>query len=158
MISVLRFSEIGELVITNLGRLGSPLIRYRTRDLVRASTKDDPAGRRLMWLDGGILGRSDDMVIVRGNNVFPSSIEAVIREISDVAEFRIELKTVRAMQDLCVAIEPTPESADRAGDLVGRVQSALRQRLGFVVDVRAVGVGDLPRFDLKSRRVVCVDS
>lgn len=150
--------DIGELVITNLGRLGSPLIRYRTRDLVRATTTADSAGRQLLWLDGGILGRSDDMIIVRGNNVFPSSIEAVVREITEVAEFRIELKTVRAMQDLCIAVEPTPESVDSTSALVDRVQSALRQRLGFVIDVRAVGVGDLPRFELKSQRVVRVDS
>lgn len=150
--------EVGELVITNLGRAGSPLIRYRTRDLVKASTVADSAGRKLTWLDGGILGRSDDMVIVRGNNVFPSSIEAVVREIAEVAEFRIELKTVRAMQEICVVIEPTPESASAAAQLIGRVQAALRQRLGFVVDVRAVAPGELPRFELKSRRVLRVES
>jgi phenylacetate-CoA ligase len=146
--------EVGELVITNLGRLGSPLIRYRTRDLVKASVADDPAGRQLTWLDGGILGRSDDLVFVRGNNVFPSSIEAVVREIVEVAEFRIELKTVRAMQELCVTIEPTPEAAANSVSLVQKVQAALRQRLGFAIDVQAVNPGDLPRFELKSRRVV----
>ncbi len=149
--------EIGELVITNLGRIGSPLIRYRTRDLVRASTAPDPAGRKLAWLEGGILGRSDDMVIVRGNNVFPSSIEAVVREIPEVAEFRIELTTVRAMQELCVAIEPTPEAANTANTLVERVQSALRQRLGFVVHVRAAAPNELPRFELKSRRIIKIE-
>lgn len=146
--------EVGELVITNLGRLGSPLIRYRTRDLVKASVADDPAGRQLTWLDGGILGRSDDLVFVRGNNVFPSSIEAVVREIVEVAEFRIELKTVRAMQELCVTIEPTPEAAENSASLVQKVQAALRQRLGFAIEVQAVNPGDLPRFELKSRRVV----
>lgn len=146
--------EIGELVVTNLGRIGSPLIRYRTRDLVRASTAADPAGKKLTWLDGGILGRSDDMVFVRGNNVFPSSIEAVVREIADVAEFRIELRTVRAMQELCVAIEPTVEAASTAAELIAQVQSMLRQRLGFIIDVRAVAPGELPRFELKSRRIV----
>ncbi len=150
--------EVGELVITNLGRHGSPLIRYRTRDLVKASTSVDPKGRKLTWLDGGIIGRSDDMVFVRGNNVFPSSIEAVVREISEVAEFRIELKTVRAMQELCVAIEPIPESAGAATALVETVQAALRQRLGFVIDVRAVAPGELPRFELKSRRIVRDDA
>lgn len=146
--------EIGELVVTNLGRIGSPLIRYRTRDLVKASIVDDPAGRKLTWLDGGILGRSDDMLFVRGNNVFPSSIEAVVREIAEVAEFRIELKTVRAMQELCVAIEPTVAAAETVALLIERVQSALRQRLGFIVDVRAVAPGEFPRFELKSRRIV----
>lgn len=150
--------EVGELVITNLGRMGAPLIRYRTRDLVKASTAADPAGRKLTWLDGGIIGRSDDMVIVRGNNVFPSSIEAVVREIPEVAEFRIELRTVRSMQELCVAIEPTPEAINTAAGLIERVQSALRQRLGFVVDVRSAAPGELPRFELKSRRIVREES
>jgi len=149
---------VGELVITNLGRRCSPLIRYRTRDLVKASTEGDPSGRKLLWLDGGILGRSDDMVIVRGNNVFPSSIEAVVREIAEVAEFRIELKTVRAMQELCVAVEPTGEAASATAELVSRVETALRQRLGFVIEVRSVAPGELPRFELKSRRVVRIDS
>ena len=149
---------VGELVITNLGRRCSPLIRYRTRDLVKASTEGDPSGRKLLWLDGGILGRSDDMVIVRGNNVFPSSIEAVVREIAEVAEFRIELKTVRAMQELCVAVEPTGEAANATAELVSRVETALRQRLGFVIEVRSVAPGELPRFELKSRRVVRIDS
>ena len=150
--------EVGELVMTNLGRVGSPLIRYRTRDLVKVSTANDPSGRKLLWLDGGILGRSDDMVIVRGNNVFPSSIEAVVREIAEVAEFQIELKTVRAMQELCVAIEPTTEAAGAATELVDRVQAALRQRLGFVIEVRSVAPGELPRFELKSRRIVRAES
>ena len=150
--------EVGELVMTNLGRVGSPLIRYRTRDLVKASTANDPSGRKLLWLDGGILGRSDDMVIVRGNNVFPSSIEAVVHEIAEVAEFQIELRPVRAMQELCVAIEPTTEAAGAATELVDRVQAALRQRLGFVIEVRSVAPGELPRFELKSRRIVRAES
>lgn len=145
--------ETGELVITNLGRTGSPMIRYRTRDLVRASATADPTGRQLIWLDGGILGRSDDMVIVRGNNVFPSSIEAVIREIREVAEFRVDVKTVRAMQELSVTIEPVASAADSAEDLVTRVQSLLQQRLGFSCEVHSVPPGQLPRFELKSRRL-----
>lgn len=174
--------EVGELIITNLGRTGSPLIRYRTRDLVRATAEPDPAGRALLWLEGGILGRSDDMVIVRGNNVFPSSIEAVVREIPEVAEFQIELRTIRAMQELCVVIEPisdasgriqtAEESVGRSADpavtetgqeeagfteTVERVKSALRQRLGFAIHVRAVNPGTLPRFELKSRRVVRIE-
>ncbi|MCA9059111.1 MAG: AMP-binding protein, partial [Planctomycetaceae bacterium] len=144
--------ETGELVITNLGRLGSPLIRYRTRDLVKASTDSDPAGRQLLWLDGGILGRSDDMVIVRGNNVFPSSIEAVIREVPEVAEFRVDVHTVRAMQELSITVEPTSEAANNADSLVNRVRELLRQRLGFGCRVLAAAPGELPRFELKGKR------
>lgn len=144
--------EVGELLITNLGRLGSPLIRYRTRDLVRASTDDDPSGRQLLWLPGGILGRSDDMVTVRGNNVFPSSVEAVIREIEEVAEFRIDVRTVRSMHELSITVEPTPSAADHVDKLTATVKDALRKRLGFACEVKAAGVGELPRFELKGRR------
>lgn len=142
--------EVGELLITNLGRLGSPLIRYRTRDLVKASTEVDPSGRQLTWLSGGILGRSDDMVTVRGNNVFPSSVEAVLREIDAVAEFRIDVKTVRSMHELCITVEPTTaESADGLQELV---KDSLRKRLGFACEVLLAEPGGLPRFELKGRR------
>ena len=141
--------EVGELLITNLGRLGSPLIRYRTRDLVRTSTEIDPTGRALLWLENGILGRSDDMVTIRGNNVFPSSIEAVLREFDDLAEFRIDVLTVRSMNHLSIAVEPV---SDGSADLRDRVNDALRQRLGFECDVQLMEPGTLPRFELKGRR------
>ena len=141
--------ETGELLITNLGRLGSPLIRYRTRDLVRASTEGDSAGRQLLWIEGGILGRSDDMVTIRGNNVFPSSVEAVLREFDDVAEFRVDVWTVRSMHELQVTVEPV--SSDSV-DLEARVRGALRHRLGFSCEVRLAEPGTLPRFELKGRR------
>lgn len=144
--------EIGELLITNLGRHGSPLIRYRTRDLVRASPEEDPAGRRLLWLSGGILGRSDDMVIVRGNNVFPSSVEAVLREIDDVAEFRIDVRTVRSMHELCITIEPTSAAAGRSAELATLVTISLKKRLGFACEVKMTEPDTLPRFELKGRR------
>ncbi|MFM7921707.1 MAG: phenylacetate--CoA ligase family protein, partial [Planctomycetaceae bacterium] len=97
--------ETGELVITNLGRLGSPLLRYRTGDLVTVSTEPDPSGRVLRWLQGGILGRADDMLIIRGNNVFPGSVEAVVREFPAITEFQLQVSTVQGMKDLCVAVE-----------------------------------------------------
>ena len=150
--------ETGELVVTNLGRPGSPLIRYRTGDLVRLSIESDPRGRVLKWMDGGILGRVDDMLIVRGNNVFPSSIEAVIRELSGVAEFQIEVRTIREMKELNVVVEPVADRQNELAELIEQVRLSLRQRLGFAVDVRGVESGTLPRFELKSRRVVVVES
>lgn len=144
--------QIGELLITNLGRIGSPLIRYRTRDLVQASTDVDPAGRQLLWLQGGILGRSDDMVTIRGNNVFPSSVEAVLREIEDVAEFRIDVNTVRSMHELCITVEPASAATVATEKLQQIVRDALRSRLGFSCEVQIAGIGELPRFELKGRR------
>jgi phenylacetate-CoA ligase len=117
---------------------------------VKASTDEDPTGRQLLWLAGGILGRSDDMVTVRGNNVFPSSVEAVLREIDAVAEFRIDVKTVRAMHELCITVEPTTEALSEGLQTI--VTDALRKRLGFACEVTLAAPGELPRFELKGKR------
>lgn len=140
----------GELVITNLGRLGSPLIRFRTGDLVRADQRPCPCGRELLRLDGGVLGRVDDMVTIRGNNVYPSSIEAILREYDAIAEYRIEVRTIRAMQHLRIEIEPAAGAP--ADDLLWRVGRAIKDRLNFQADLVAVPEGSLPRFELKGRR------
>lgn len=142
--------EIGELLITNLGRVGMPVFRYRTRDLVKAGGVHEPTG--FLKLDGGILGRSDDMLTVRGMNVFPSSVEAIIREFDDVAEFRLRVTTKQAMDHLVVDIEPTA-GAD-SEQLVASIGERLHDRLHFKAEVVAVGPETLPRFELKARRVV----
>jgi len=97
--------EIGELVLTNLGRVGSPLIRYRTGDLVRESPESGPVnGTRLV---GGVLGRTDDMIHVRGNNLYPTAIEAVVRRFPDVVEFRIVVDRAGPLADLRIEVEPS---------------------------------------------------
>ncbi|MEM9701996.1 MAG: AMP-binding protein, partial [Planctomycetota bacterium] len=98
--------ETGELVVTNLGRLGSPLIRYRTGDLVRRSAEPSPIGLPYTRLEGGILSRLDDMVTIRGNNVFPSAVDAVLRTVDGVAEYRVVVTTERAMPHLRIQVEP----------------------------------------------------
>src|SRR5262249_49940639 len=88
----------GELVLTNLGRTGSPLLRYRTGDVVQAA-KEAPCecGSYEIALEGGILGRTDDMVVVRGVNVYPSAIEQIVRSCGNVAEYRVEIHTGKAL-------------------------------------------------------------
>lgn len=142
----------GELVLTNLGRIGSPLIRYRTGDQVQVSYEPCACGRRFAWIEGGVLGRLDDMLIIRGNNVFPSAIEGILRELSAVAEFRIEVDSSGVMAGLRIEIEPT-SGANTAG-LAGQVADAVRDRLHFKPEVVLVESGALPRFELKARRVV----
>ena len=142
----------GELVITNLGRWGSPLIRYRTGDLVRAATDASPSGRTWLHLAGGILGRADDMLTIRGNNVFPSSLEAILRQFDEVAEYRIEIRTEREMHHLKLEIEPIPDVADGLETLLARIRRTIKDRLNFHPDVIAVAPGSLPRFELKGRR------
>ena len=145
--------EPGELVVTNLGRWGSPLIRYRTGDHVRLTRGRCQCGRCFARLAGGILGRVDDMFIVRGNNVFPTAIEAVIRRFPEVAEFRVQIIEAGALRQVRVELEPRPELADTAG-LCERVGHTLKQSLSFRADVRAVPPGSLPRYEMKARRFV----
>lgn len=143
--------EPGELVLTNLGRHGSPLIRYRTGDQVRLRRDLVLDGRHFACIEGGVLGRIDDMLVVRGNNVFPSSIENILRQFLDVVEFQIEVDESQALPELLLHIEPTP-GAD-AGELARRVADAVRDQLHFRPIVRPAAPGSLPRFEMKARRV-----
>ena len=143
--------EKGELVITNLGRIGSPVIRYRTGDLVQSSHQPCPCGRPFMLLQGGVLGRVDDMVIVRGVNVFPGAVENVLREFSEIEEFRVEVSAQNIMQEIKLILEPHPtESAVQ--QLAERVGQRVRERIGLRPQVETVAPGTLPRFELKAKR------
>ena len=141
----------GELVLTNLGRWGSPVIRYRTGDRVRAVRGACACGRTLVKLAGGILGRVDDMVTVRGVNVFPAVIEGVIRRFPEIDEFRVELYQERGMDELRCVIE----SRDgRDATLPARVADAIHADIGIRCDVTAAAPGTLPRSEAKARRFV----
>ena len=142
----------GELVITNLGRTGSPLFRYRTGDRVEADLTPHPSGRTWLRLKGGILGRTDDMLVIRGNNVFPSSIEAILREFPAIAEFRIVVTRHREMTQIRLELEP--QSDQEVTTLVEGVAAAIKQRLQFQPEVTLVTVGTLPRFEMKAKRLV----
>lgn len=141
----------GELVLTNLGRVGSPLIRYRTGDIVQIATDPDPVGRTWRRLAGGILGRADDMIHVRGNNLYPSAIEAIVRRFPEVAEYRIVVDHTHTLADLRLEVEPGAGDGRALAEAVGR---AIRDELLFRVDVTPAPPGSLPRFEMKARRVV----
>jgi phenylacetate-CoA ligase len=144
----------GELVLTNLGRLGSPLLRYRTGDLVRLSVDRCACGRHFARMVGGILGRTDEMIIVRGNNVYPSAIEAIVRQFGDIAEFRIEAIESGSLNNVRIEIEPFPAAGARAGQLTRQVAKTVQERLMFGPEVVVVAPGSLPRFELKASRFV----
>jgi phenylacetate-CoA ligase len=137
----------GELVLTNLGRWGSPALRYRTGDVVQRGACRCGCGRTYLTLPGGVLGRADDMLVIRAVNVYPSSIEDALRAIPEVQEFRITVFKDGELDEIALEVE-CPEEA------VPRVEAALRQALSLRVPVRAVPAGTLPRFELKARRVV----
>jgi phenylacetate-CoA ligase len=146
-----RPGEKGELVITNLGRICSPLIRYKTGDLVQPRGESCPCGRPFMLLDGGVLGRADDMIIVRGVNVFPSAIENVLREFTEIEEFRVEIFDKEAMKELKLILEPRREPS-AVKDLGQAVGQRMRERIGLRPEIELVAPGTLPRFDLKAKR------
>jgi phenylacetate-CoA ligase len=146
-----RPGEKGELVITNLGRICSPLIRYKTGDLVQARRQPCSCGRPFILLDGGVLGRADDMIIVRGVNVFPSAIENVLREFPDIEEFRVEIFERAAMKEIKFILEPRFDPSAVAG-LGEKVGLRLRERIGLRPEIELVAPGTLPRFELKARR------
>ena len=135
----------GELVLTNLGRWGMPVIRYRTGDRVHAVRGTCSCGRTLVKLAGGIAGRVDDMVTVRGVNVFPSAIEAIVRRFDEVGEYRVELARVREMDELRCIVEAPADVAERVG-------GAIHRELGIRCLVESVVPGTLPRFEMKAKR------
>jgi phenylacetate-CoA ligase len=106
-----------------------------------------------MRLKGGILARADDMINVRGVNVYPASIEAVVRRFADVLEFRSVVTRTGAMRALRLEIDLAPEVEDRAGRATA-VADALRQGLGLTVPVEVVEAGSLPRFEMKASRFI----
>jgi phenylacetate-CoA ligase len=140
----------GELVLTNLGRAGSPVFRYRTGDRVRLTEAPCACGRTFRRLEGGILGRLDDMLIIRGVNVFPSAIEGIVRRFPAVDEFQIEVFRDGELEEARVLVE----AHDDGRAVCGLLQEALRTSLGLRLDVVPAAPRTLPRFELKARRVV----
>lgn len=142
-----RPGELSELVLTTLGRTGAPVIRYRTGDLVRPLWPDDDAPCPWVRLDGGILGRNDDMLVVRGVNIFPGAIDSIVRSFPEIVEYRLLVERVASLDELRLEVEDHLAAPDR-------VAHELRVRLGLRVEVAPVPIGSLPRFEGKGRRII----
>lgn len=143
--SPVRAGETGELVLTTLGRIGAPLLRYRTGDLVRRG-----ADGSCYSIEGGILGRSDEMIVVRGVNLFPQGIDAVVRSIPAISEYQVQVSRRGALVELLVSIESARADSVRA------LEAALTHAFSLRIPVRLVPPGSLPRFEFKAKRW-CVD-
>ena len=143
-----RRGEDGELVLTTLGRTGSPLLRYRTGDVVKKGSVDDT-----LAFEGGILGRSDDMVIVRGVNVYPTAVERIIREHADIAEYQVELRKSGVIDEIAITIEPTDGCA-AASALAAKLETDLKSAFALRIPVSIAAPGALPRFEMKAKRWV----
>jgi phenylacetate-CoA ligase len=150
--AALQPAEPGELVLTTLDRVGSPLLRYRTGDLVKPRPHSLCAcGRHELALEGGILGRADDMVVVRGVNVYPSLVEEIVRSCPEVAEYRVQLDCRRAMTELSLEVEPAENGGEPAA-LQNHLEHSFQTALNLRVPIRLLPPGSLPRFEMKARR------
>src|SRR5262249_27790105 len=144
----------GELVLTNLGRVGSPLIRYRTGDLVKTpptGAEVCPCGRADLLLEGGIMGRVDDMVIVRGVNIYPTTVDHLLRDCGGVAEYQVKVSRRGPLTELEVTVEPDAACPDVSG-LISRIQTSLQTAFALRIPVRTAPTGSLPRFEMKAKR------
>jgi len=140
----------GELVLTTLTRTACPLLRYRTGDLVEKSFfQSTGAGEPVFCLKGGILGRVDEMVVIRGVNIYPTAVEKIIRGFSDVVEFQVIQTTRQSMAELEVSLEAGPRAPV---DIAERVAKELGDAFTLRIPVRLVEPGTLPRFEFKSKR------
>lgn len=144
--------ELGEIVITTLVKEGAPLIRYRTHDLSRIIPGKCPCGNPFPRLDT-IMGRTDDMIKIKGVNVFPSQIEEVLREFPEVSsEYQIRISHLEGRDTMRLYVE-TNGTVDFL-DLAKRITTTIKGRIGFTPLVKVVELGLLPRSEKKSRRVI----
>jgi phenylacetate-CoA ligase len=147
------YGEMGERVVTSFGRGFIPVLRYRTRDfVVRVPGSSCPCGRTFDVYDGGIRGRVDDMKLVRGTNVYPRAVEALVREHPEVDEFQIHLYTADGIRDEIEVLVEVPEGdADALCERLAKELADAHESLRF--GVRSVEPDSLPRFELKAKRV-----
>lgn len=145
--------ECGELVLTTLGRDALPLLRYRTGDWVQPSWQGAAVyGRDELALVGGILGRVDDMVMIRGVNLYPTAIEEIVRSFAGVEEFRVNVHENQALAEIEIEVESA--AGQDAEHLSRDLASALRSAFHLRIPVKIVPPGVLPRDEMKARRWV----
>jgi phenylacetate-CoA ligase len=139
-------ADEGELVLTTLLRSACPLLRYRTGDWVRRTVVDGQ-----LCLAGGILGRCDDMVVIRGVNIYPSAVDNLIRGFPNIVEYQVKRHSVDAMEELRISIEPTADCNTRA-ELVSQLERLLKDTFSLRIPVDLAAPGSLPRYEFKAKR------
>ncbi len=147
----------GELVLTNLCCESMPLIRWRMGDIVKFDVKKCDCGRTFLRLDGGVIGRADDMFQFGGVNIFPSAIENFLRGTKEFSnEYQVIAPQMGSGRHLRIRVEPSSsalsrEEMDRA---VKAFKETFKFRIGVTPDVEVVRMGELPRFEGKAKRVI----
>lgn len=148
---VVEDGELGEIVITTLQKEGAPLIRYRTHDLSRKLVGECPCGCKYPRIDT-ILGRTDDMVKVKGVNIFPSQVDELLKDIEGVSsEFQVMIDHLNGKDLLTLFVEITPGAVRQ--EVKHQVETLFKQKIGITAIVKLVELGELPRSEKKSTRV-----
>jgi phenylacetate-CoA ligase len=151
------YGEQGERVVTSFGRGIIPLLRYRTADLVaKVPASRCTCGRGFDLYEGGILGRVDDMKLVRGTNVYPRAVEGIVRELANIEEFQLRLTREGHFDRIALRVEPAEGTSDQTwADMAERLGKALAEaHEGLRFEIERAAAGELPRFELKARRTV----
>jgi phenylacetate-CoA ligase len=150
------YGERGERVVTSFGRGFIPVLRYRTRDfVVKIPASSCSCGRTFDIYEGGIQGRVDDMKLVRGTNVYPRAVEAIVREYPQIDEFQIHLYTAEGIRDEIEVLVEIPDASVDAADVLARLSTDLAEaHEGLRFGVKQVENESLPRFELKAKRVL----
>ncbi len=143
--------EEGELVLTNLGRWGSPLLRYRTGDRVIMDVELCSCGRHWPRVRGGVLGRTDDLILIRGNNVYPSMIEAIVMRFPMITEYRMIVEDAAGLTQLRIEIET---ATDAPSQITSDLADAIRNEYHFRPEVIRVSPGTLTKSEMKSSRLI----
>jgi phenylacetate-CoA ligase len=145
--------EWGEVVITTLVKEGAPLIRFRTHDISRIIPGDCACGSKYPRIDT-IMGRSDDMMKIKGVNVFPKQIEEILAGFTELSsEYQIRISHLDGRDTMRIYVEATSGHVDFA-EMAGRVAAAVKGKIGFTPIVKVVELGVLPRSEKKSKRVI----
>jgi phenylacetate-CoA ligase len=149
--------EIGELVLTNLCCESMPLIRYRTRDLVRFDRSTCECGRTFLRLDGGVLGRTDDMFHFAGVNIFPTQIQNLLHKVDEFSqEYQLVVPRMGSGERLKIRVEPAHEHVPQVRIAAARdfLIETIKYRIMVTPDVEVCEIGSLPRVEGKARRII----
>jgi phenylacetate-CoA ligase len=148
-----RDGDMGELVLTNLGRACMPAIRYRTGDLVKVKKGLCSCGRTFRILDGGVLGRKDEMIIIRGVNVFPNVLTNVVEShVQPGDDYRIEVYEEKGINEIIIKLEI--KEGDRSKEIQRTIRDELKMKLNIRVEVEIVPTGTFPKSDYKAKRFI----
>lgn len=151
---VLPEGEVGELVITTLRKEGAPLLRYRTRDLTRIIPEKCECGRTYPRIDR-IIGRTDDMVKVKGVNIYPGQIDEILKDVDGVSsEYQIIIDHINGKDVMTLKVEYNSDGDTEREDIEYHIVDLFKKRIGIHIMAEVSGIGSLPRSEKKTKRII----